>query len=247
MVIALLTDFGTQDYFVGAMKGTILQINKEAVIVDISHEIPPQNISAGSFILRACYRNFPSNTIFVTVVDPGVGSERRAILAVTKKYFFIAPDNGLLDFVFQETDSFRIFELTERKYFAPEVSATFHGRDIFAPVAAHLSCGISPTEFGPEIFRSEKPEIEYKQPQIIHIDRFGNIITNLKKEDLPPGFTLEIGGRAIKKLQKFYAEAEKDEVFMIFGSAGYLEIAAFQNSAAKILAATVGQKITVKT
>lgn len=246
MIIALLTDFGTQDYFVGAMKGTILQINKDARIVDISHEVPAQSIPTASFILRACYQNFPSKTIFVSVVDPGVGSDRRAILVATEEYFFIAPDNGLLDFIFEETDKYRIFELTEKKYFASEVSATFHGRDVFAPVAAHLSQGLKPSEFGPEIF-IKNPETARKEPQVIHIDRFGNLITNLRKADLPPDFILEVGERTIKKLLKFYAEAEKDEVFMIFGSAGYLEIAAFQNSAAKILAATVGQKVTVKT
>jgi S-adenosyl-L-methionine hydrolase (adenosine-forming) len=243
--IALLTDFGTQDYFVGAMKGAILSINENAQIVDITHDIEPQSIESAGFILRACYKNFPKKTIFVAVVDPGVGSGRRAILVETEDYYFVAPDDGLLSFVFDEAESFRVFELTDRKYFAEKVSATFHGRDIFAPVAAHLSRGVSPNEFGTEITDFIHNSTD-DNPQIIHIDRFGNLITNLKKENLPEKFYIEINGRRIEKLQKFYAEAEKSEVFMILGSAGFLEIVAFKNSAQKILSAESGQTIYIK-
>ena len=148
MIIALLTDFGTKDYFVGAMKGVILNINENAKIIDITHEIEPQNIRSASFTLRACYKNFPPKTIFVAVVDPGVGSERRAILVETEDYFFIAPDNGLLSFIFNESDDFLVYEITNEKFFNQPVSQTFHGRDIFAPCAAHLSKGVLPAEFG---------------------------------------------------------------------------------------------------
>ncbi len=253
-LIALLTDFGTKDYFVGALKGAILSINSNVHIVDISHEIAPQNINSASFTLRACYKDFPAKTIFVAVVDPGVGSERRAILVETADYFFIAPDNGLLSFIFDEAKDFRVFELTNKKFFAETVSATFHGRDIFAPVAAHLSKGLNSNEFGNEItdfvrFKETRPhktadnEIE---AEIIEIDRFGNLITNLKREDLPEKFTLEIGKTRIEKLQNYFAEAEKSEVFMIFGSAGFLEIVAFQDSAKSLLMAEIGNKMAVK-
>jgi len=253
--IALLTDFGTKDYFVGAMKGAILSINPNAQIVDITHEIAPQNIKSASFTLRACYKDFPAKTIFVAVIDPGVGSERRAVLVETADYFFVAPDNGLLSFVFDEAKEFRVFELTSRKFFADKISATFHGRDLFAPVAAHLSNGVNPNEFGAEFkdfvrFEENKPrkisetEIE---AEIIEIDRFGNLIANLKREDLPERFALEIGETRIEKLQNYFAEAEKREVFMIFGSAGFLEIVAFQDSAKNILQTEIGQKISVKT
>ena len=251
MLFALLTDFGTKDYFVGAMKGTILAINENARIVDITHEIPPQNISAASFTLRACYRCFPEKTIFVAVVDPGVGSKRRAILVETADYYFIAPDNGLLSFIFNEEKDFRVYEITNEEFFHHPVSRTFHGRDIFAPSAAHLSKGKNPAEFGKEIkdfvyFRESKPQKlseTHIEAEIIHIDHFGNLITNLKREDLPRDFTLEINNKKVNKLCNFFAEAEKDELFMILGSAGFLEIAVFQNSAADLLNAEVGQKV----
>lgn len=250
-IIALLTDFGTKDYFVGAMKGVILRIDPNVRIVDITHEVAPQNIRSAGFTLRACYRNFPVGTIFVAVVDPGVGSQRRAILVETADYYFIAPDNGLLGFVFHEAQRFRVFELTDRQYFAAEVSATFHGRDIFAPVAAHLSAGLDPTEFGGEIsdfvhFQENRPRRineNTTEAEIIEIDRFGNLVTNLKREDLPEKFVLKIGETKIHKLQSYFAEAAEGDILMIFGSAKFLEIVAFRASAENLLAACVGQKI----
>ncbi len=259
MIIALLTDFGTTDYFVGAMKGAILSICETAKIVDITHEINPQSVRAASFTLRACYEDFPPKTIFIAVVDPGVGSNRRAILVETGDYFFVAPDNGLLSFVFDKNEnsvageSYRAFELTNEKFFARNVSRTFHGRDIFAPVAAHLANGVAPKEFGGEIDDfvriedSEPREISEKiiEAEIIHTDRFGNLITNLRKENLPAKFSIEIAGRKIAKLQTFFAEAERGEIFMIFGSAGFLEIVAFQASAQNLLKVKTGAKVFV--
>jgi S-adenosylmethionine hydrolase len=251
MIIALLTDFGTKDYFVGAMKGAILSINETAKIVDIAHEIPPQDVHSASFTLRACYKNFPKKTIFTAVIDPGVGSNRRAILVETDDYYFVAPDNGLLSFIFDDETNFRVFELSEERFFAEKISRTFHGRDIFAPVAAHLSKGVAPNEFGAEIkdfirFRTTKPRkisANKIEAEIIHTDCFGNLITNLEQTDLPESFTLEIGSKRIGKLQNFFAEAETGEVFMILGSAGFLEVVAFRASAANLLNAKVGQKI----
>jgi len=253
--IALLTDFGTKDYFVGAMKGSILSINEKANIIDITHEIPPQDVLSASFTLRACYKDFPFKTIFVAVVDPEVGSKRRAILVETENYYFIAPDNGLLSFVFDEEENFRARELTNQKFFAAEISRTFHGRDVFARVAAHLSKGINPNEFGAEIkdFIHIKTACPRKvsereiEAEIIHIDRFGNLITNLKQTDLPENITLEINGKIINKLQSFFAEAERGELFMILGSAGFLEIAAFLDSAEKLLNARINQKVLLVT
>jgi hypothetical protein len=253
-IIALITDFGTRDYFVGAMKGVILSINAAAQIVDITHEIPAQDIGAASFNLRACYENFPRKTIFVAVVDPGVGSARRAILVEAKDYYFIAPDNGLLSFIFNREENFRVFELSDERFFLRPLSRTFHGRDVFAPCAAHLSKGVNPAEFGVEIkdfifFAENDPrkisetEIE---AEIIHVDRFGNLITNLKKEELTENFFVEINETNIDIIRSYYAEAEKDELFLIAGSAGFLEIAAFENSAAKLLNAARGQKIFVR-
>jgi len=253
--IALLTDFGTKDYFVGAMKGAILSINEKANIIDITHEIPPQNVLSASFTLRACCKDFPSETIFVAVVDPGVGSKRKAILVETENYRFVAPDNGLLSFVFDEEENFRVLELTNRKFFAAEISRTFHGRDVFARVAAHLSKNVNPNEFGAEIkdfvhIKITKPRKISKQEieaDIIHIDHFGNLVTNLKQTNLPENFTLKINGKIINKLQSFFAEAERGELFMILGSAGFLEIAAFQDSAEKLCNARINQKVLLVT
>ncbi|MGI8884219.1 MAG: SAM hydrolase/SAM-dependent halogenase family protein [Pyrinomonadaceae bacterium] len=253
-IIALITDFGTADYFVGAMKGVILSINPVAQTIDITHEIPPQNIASASFALRACYRNFPEKTIFVAVVDPGVGSNRKAILVETIDYFFIAPDNGLLSFVFDETESFRVYELSNEQFFRRPISRTFHGRDVFASAAAHLSNGAKPEKFGAIIKNyvhaaENKPQNSGENEiaaEIIHIDRFGNLITNLRKKDAPENFSLKIAGQTIEKMREFYSEAESAEVFMIWGSAGFLEIVAFNDSAAALLNAEIGQKVILR-
>ncbi|MEZ5427929.1 MAG: SAM-dependent chlorinase/fluorinase [Pyrinomonadaceae bacterium] len=253
MIISLLTDFGVRDYFVGAMKGVILSIDPAARIVDITHEIPAQDISAASFTLRACHREFPPETIFVAVVDPGVGSDRRAILVRTGEHFFIAPDNGLLSFIFNGGEPFTVFEIAEERFFRHPVSRTFHGRDVFSPAAAHLSAGVEPGEFGPEIgdFVRHHQSAPRRTPdgrieaEIIHIDRFGNLITNLTRNDLAGTFSLEIGGRSVEKLSDYFAQAVPGEVFMIWGSAGFLEVAAFRDSARNLLAAEVGDRILV--
>lgn len=254
MFIALLTDFGTKDYFVGAMKGVILTINAEAKIIDVTHEIEPQNIQSASFTLANCYQNFPPKTIFVAVVDPGVGSARRAILAETENYYFIAPDNGLLNLVLSNESNYRVFEITNQDYFLNPVSHTFHGRDIFAPSAAWLSKGVETKDFGKEIFdlkffdnakpkRISENEIE---GEIIHIDRFGNLVTNLKINDLKFDFSIEFEDKKIDRHLTHYAEAKTGEIFTIWGSADYLEIVAFKNSATQLLNAKIGCKIVVK-
>lgn len=253
MIIALLTDFGTQDYFVAAMKGVILSINKDANILDITHEVAPQDISCASFILQSCYKDFPAKTIFTAVVDPGVGSARRAIIVETAEYFFVAPDNGLLSFVFDNYENCKVFEISNEKFFRQRVSRTFHGRDIFAPCAAHLSGGVEPSEFGSEIngvvvSAKQNPRRVSQntiEAEIIFIDRFGNLITNLKANDLPEKFYLEINNQKIEKLCGFFAQAKAGELLMIIGSAGFLEIAIFQGSAKNGLNAEIGQKIFV--
>jgi S-adenosyl-L-methionine hydrolase (adenosine-forming) len=254
MIITLLTDFGTRDYFVGAMKGAIFSINPEAKIADITHEIPPQDVRAAAFTLANYYKTFSAGTIHVCVVDPGVGSNRRAVLAKTEDYYFVAPDNGLLSFVFAEQENFRVFELTNKKFFLHPVSQSFHGRDLFAPVAAHLSKGIASEEFGSEIkdfvrFEISKPRknsAEETEAEILQIDRFGNLITNLKSADLPEKFVLKVNEKLITKHQKYYAEAESGEIFSIVGSAGFLEIVAFRDSAKGLLNVKIGDKVFVK-
>lgn len=251
MKIALLTDFGTRDYFVGAMKGVILSLDGGADVVDITHNIPPQDIRAAAFTLKACYLDFPDKTIFVAVVDPGVGSDRRAILVETEDRYFIAPDNGLLSLVLSDGFEFHAFELTNEKYFKHPVSKTFHGRDIFAPVAAHLLRGIAPKEFGGEIedivrlenIQTKKISDSRIDGEIIHIDRFGNLITNFQRNCLPESFTVEIGNRIINKTVENFSDIEIGGLGMIFGSAGYLEIISFKDSAQRILGSEVSEKV----
>ena len=260
MLITLLTDFGTADYFVGAMKGVILAINRDALIVDITHDIPPQDIQAGAFTLLGAYQTFPAKTVHVAVVDPGVGSNRRPILVSAGEQFFVGPDNGLFSYIYEREADARVFHLTNEKYFRPTVSATFHGRDVFAPVAGAISRGVLPEQLGDEIADYVRlPQLKPRllpgktiEAAIIHIDRFGNCITNLTPDLLTDamisaGATLTINGRKITSFRRFFTEGKdaSDELFAILGSAGYLEIAASSASAAQLLKARRGQIVTV--
>lgn len=259
MLITLLSDFGTADYFVGAMKGAILSINPKARIVDITHEIPLQNVRSGAFTLAVASQTFPKSTIHVAVVDPGVGSERRPILVAAGDQFFIGPDNGLFSYIYEREPDVSVFHVTNRTYFREPVSSTFHGRDVFAPVAATLSLGAAPKQFGVEI--ADYVRLDRLTPirtgertitaAIIHIDRFGNCITNLTPSHITEqliegGVRLTVNGREINSFRRFFAE-EHDvpgELFAIWGSAGYLELAAFRASAARMLDAQTGDAIT---
>jgi S-adenosyl-L-methionine hydrolase (adenosine-forming) len=242
-VITLLTDFGTADYFAGAVKGAILSVNPHAVVVDITHEIPPQDVEAGAFTLLAVYKTFPKGTIHVAVVDPGVGSSRRAIIVSTDAQFFVGPDNGLFTYIYDREASHRTVQVTAEKYFRPEPSSTFHGRDIFAPVAAALSNGVKPEEFGPVV--ADEVRLRYSlEPQIIHIDHFGNCVTNISREVFDGKIaTLRINGRTIRNFRNFYGEDSSRAPFAIWGSAGFLEISVNGGSAAKVLRAKRGDEV----
>src|SRR5437899_794817 len=256
-IITLLTDFGSQDYFAAAMKGVILSINPTAQIVDITHALAPQVIHAAAFNLLATYKDFPANTIHVAVVDPGVGSIRQAVLIECAEQFFVGPDNGIFSWVCQREGNYHAIHLTNEKFFRHPVSATFHGRDIFASVAAALSNGVAPEELGPSIenlihLDSLRPKILSDgviEASIIHIDRFGNCITNLPREILGHDLSLVkviVGGREITSFRRYYGEAEdkESEVFCVIGSAGFLEIVAADRSAAAILDARRGQTVS---
>jgi S-adenosylmethionine hydrolase len=244
------------------MKGVILSINPNARVVDITHEIPPQDIAAGAFNLLAAYRSFPAQTIHVAVVDPGVGSARRPILVTAGSQFFVGPDNGIFSYIIDREPDAQVFQLTNEKYFRPSVSATFHGRDVFAPVAAALSTGVQAESLGVEI--NDYARLDPLSPQrlkngnvrarIIHIDRFGNCVTNLTPEELTremiaKGARLSVNGKKIKTFRRFFAEQgrSKDKLFGVWGSAGFLEIAATNQSAAKMLKARRGQTVLVST
>lgn len=253
-IITLLTDFGLQDYFVGAMKGVILSVNSGARIVDIAHQIPPQDVRAGAFNLLAAYQDFPPGTIHLAVVDPGVGSARKGIVIDCAGQFFVGPDNGLFSWICDREQSFRAFELSNEQFFRRPVSRTFHGRDVFAPCAAALSNGIAVEEFGPAIH--ELVRLESLVPDmvdggrvaatIIHIDRFGNCITNLTPEHFGAGAKLIVNGREISAMRGFFSDGPlKDECFGFFGSAGFLEIAVRNGSAAQVLKAKRGDRVIV--
>lgn len=248
MAIALMSDFGTRDHYVAAVKGTILSIDPDVTIVDITHEIEPQNIREAAFTLHACFRDFPPGTIFVAVVDPGVGSARRAVLVLSAGCFFIAPDNGLLGMAIGKAEDIEAFEVTNHNYFRKPVSDTFHGRDIFAPVAANLSKGVEPAEFGPrvdDVVRLELPAPEIHSPsevrgEVLHIDRFGNVVTNLRPADLWRGFCLEVNGKMVSKTVGHYEQGTAGELFALTGSSGLVEISVVRASAARALNARVG-------
>lgn len=261
-LITLLTDFGAADYFVGALKGAILSVNARAQIIDITHEIPAHDVGAGAFTLLAAYESFPPGTIHIAVVDPGVGSARRPLLVSTARYFFIGPDNGLFSYVCERERDARAYQLTNEKFFRAPVSATFHGRDIFAPVAAALSNNVPPEAFGAPV--ADPVRLAPLAPPareagaawsatIIHVDRFGNLITNITRqevagEEFAKGLRLEIGGREISSLRRFYADetgAAAGDLFAIWGSAGFLEIAAERASARGLLRAERGQRVRV--
>lgn len=251
-VVTLLTDFGTTDYFVAAVKGVILTINPAATIVDITHEIPPQDIAAGAFTLLTCYRDFPAGTIHVGVVDPGVGSTRRAIVVNAGSQFFVGPDNGLFSYVLDTERSHKTFQVTEEKYFRQSASSTFHGRDVFAPVAAALSHGVKANKFGPRIkdevrLRSLSPVKRNAklEGRIIHIDRFGNCVTNFTRADLPDEKRLLVKRTVVETFRQFYAEKDgsKNKLFAIWGSAGFLELSVNGGSAAQLLKVKRGDPI----
>jgi len=265
-IITLTTDFGTDDAYVAAMKGVILEINPEATIVDISHSIDPQNISQGAFVFSTAYSCFPQDTVHLVVVDPGVGSPRRAIILETKNAIFVAPDNGVLSYVIQASVKKRIsrptlmklppelraFEITNPKFWRQPVSSTFHGRDIFAPVAAHITLGKPLNELGRPI--ASVNVIALPRPHtnaagnlvghILHIDHFGNLITDITGEALPSGaYSIEVAGHKIGSLSQSYDQAQ--ELAALIGGRGRLEIALKGGDAARLLGSKVGDELRI--
>lgn len=259
-LITLLTDFGTRDYFVASVKGAILGINSHVSLIDITHDIPAHDIAAGAFTLLATYKSFAPRSIHLAVVDPGVGSTRRPLLVATDEHFFVGPDNGIFSFIYESEPTHEVYELTNDLYFRHPVSATFHGRDIFAPVAAALSTGVAPLELGsPVVDAVRLSSIEVKpldhggfKGRVLHIDRFGNCITNFKRELLTVEqehrIRLTIKGKTIRSFRPFFGSTNKhrEKLFAIWGSAGFLEIAAYEQSAARKLKAKVGDRVLLK-
>jgi S-adenosylmethionine hydrolase len=257
-VIALLTDFGTRDHYVGAMRGVALGICPEATLVDITHDIPPQDITAGALELAAAYTFFPPNTVFLCVVDPGVGSSRKALAADAGGYKFVAPDNGLLSMVFNQTPPTWLVELTEPKYARPTVSHTFEGRDRFAPAAAWLAAGVELTALGRPLTAWHTCSIPEPRAQhgqlsgvILRVDRFGNLITNIDRRGFDQSvanrpFRIVVADHTVAALVSTYGEADAGSVCALFGSSDYLEIAVSGGSAADRLGLTRHAPVVVR-
>lgn len=260
-IITLTSDFGGRDAFTASVKGVILKVNPQTMIVDISNEIAPQDVWEAAFTLKSAYSYFPKGTVHLSVVDPGVGSSRRPIIVVTESYYFVGPDNGLFTLIYQEAERLRVHHITAAYYFLPNPGPTFHGRDIFGPVAAWLAKGIPSGNFGEEI--TDYMKLSVPAPKVatnsinghvVHIDRFGNMITNisykhiqmLSAEGSDLGFlNVSIMGRDIKGLRKFYAEAAPDELAALINSSGLVEIFVFKQSARTILTATRGEVVRI--
>ena len=252
-VITLLSDFGLSDYFVGAVKGVMLSLNPDVAFVDISHQVPPQDIFTGAFTLSQAYSCFPQGTVHFAVVDPGVGTSRKALAATAAGHYFVAPDNGILTYIMEANEDFVAYEITADHYFRKPVSATFHGRDVFAPVAAWISRKIELHQFGPVLqspVRLQIPPLKRVrdaliQGTILAIDHFGNLITNLKPEDISMPFKILAGQREITALRRTYGEGMSGEVIVVPGSTGFLEIAVKGGSAAATLNMKTGAPIGV--
>jgi len=249
--IALLTDFGERDHYVGTVKGVILSINPRGRIVDISHAVGPQNNEEAGYLLWASYEYFPDGTIFVCVVDPGVGSARKIICVNTARHTFIAPDNGLLDLVVRTEKIRSAYEIIRPPRIGMKpISATFHGRDIFAPLAAHLSLGESVSKFG-RTFDLKRPSPVLYAPEessttarVLHVDRFGNLVTNIPERYFA-FCAVKVGSSEISKRIHNFAEAPKNQCCLIVGSSGLVEIVVNEGSAANALGADAHTLIAV--
>lgn len=251
-IITLLTDFGQQDGYVGVMKGVISSIAPNARIIDISHEVQPQDLRSAAFLIYKSFRYFPEGSIHVVVVDPGVGSARKIIHVSANGHSFLAPDNGVMAWIFEEFSDARVTSVTNRDLFLPEVSQTFHGRDIFAPVSAHLAKGVLPDEIGEQSLDFQKgyfPSLiiseDHIAGEIVYVDRFGNLITNIPVNNLHRDQVTVLGKASISGLSTSYNTVPAKALLAIKGSSGFLEIAINGDSAQKALGCQIGAPVQV--
>ena len=259
-IITLTTDFGSKDPLSAIMKGAILSVNPQATIVDLTHAIGKYDVREAALIIGMSYREFPSRSIHVVVTDPGVGSLRRPILVVTEDYYFIGPDNGVFSMIYDDDKQFRVFHLTADHYFRRDRSSTFHGRDIFAPVAAWLSKGIASDNVGEEIadfvkIRIPTPSMPTRtalEGEVIYIDTFGNAVTNIKAEALRslPTEEPERSLRFVMKgkeiaFKEYYSQVEDRGLYALINSMNYLELFVYRGDASKEFSISVGDTIAV--
>jgi S-adenosyl-L-methionine hydrolase (adenosine-forming) len=259
-IVTLTTDFGLHDHFVGTIKGVILSIEPETQIVDICHSVQAFDVLDGALTISQAYSYFPVGTVHMVVVDPGVGTARRPIIAGGDKHLFVAPDNGVLSLIYQKEERLSVRHVTMEHYFLQPVSQTFHARDIFAPIAAYLAKGVDTSKFGEEVsdfvrFSTPKPKAvnaSTLRGVVLKVDRFGNLITNITPADAPmlfgadpAPFKIVVANREITEIKSAYAQGAPGEVFGILGSMGYLEIAANRGAAAQLLGISKGTDVTI--
>lgn len=257
-VVTLTTDFGIHDSYVGTMKGVILRIHPEVRLIDISHRINPQDILEASLVLDSAYRFFPAGAVHVAVVDPGVGGKRKPMILCAGEHYFVGPDNGIFTRVLEAESDVRAFEIREPAYLLPNICDTFHGRDIFSPVAAYLARGVDPASFGPAL--GSPMHLELASPRIwedeirgevIHIDSFGNILSNIANGQFAEvvkdrEFRILINGKSIGRLCRTYEEQERGRTLALFGSSGLLEIAVAEGRADRRIGASKGDTVLVQ-
>ncbi len=255
-IITLTTDFGDHDHYVGAMKGVILSTTPDVILVDITHHIRPQDVHQAAYILSSATPYFPQGTVHVAVVDPGVGTERRPLVVRTHRALYVAPDNGLLTPIYEREGVEEAVHLTNSTYWLPRVSHTFHGRDIFAPVAAYLARGVPLNALGKPVAPEDLVRLKWHSPRrvdekciegmVVHIDHFGNIVTNIPAEmlDAPPeAWEFEVGGHRFRGLKRAYAEVEIGEPLALIGSNQTVEFSVREGNAAAVLGVQVGEKV----
>jgi S-adenosyl-L-methionine hydrolase (adenosine-forming) len=258
-IITLTTDYGTSDHLVGVLKGVILSINPEVNIIDITHRVLAHDVLDGALTIGQAYKFFPPKTIHLVVVDPGVGTPRRPVLVAGDQHYFVAPDNGVLSSVYDQSEALYVWNITSEHYFRNPVSNTFHGRDIFAPVAAWLSKSWQSSSFGDPItdfvrFALPKPKTvgNVVKGAVLRVDHFGNLITNITAEDVPAlvaadgKFTIRLGNGQVSKVVQTFAQGAQGEIVGIIGSSGFLEISVNKGNAARTLAAARGAEVTVE-
>ena len=258
-VITLTTDYGTNDHLVGVLKGVILRILPNATIVDINHHVVPFDVLDGALTIAAAYRYFPARTVHMVVVDPGVGTARRPILVNADQFYFVAPDNGVLSLIYERESAVSVRHITSEHYFLNPVSNTFHGRDIFAPVAAWMAKTYQTEAMGEEIsdyvkFALPRPKAAgtAKKGLVLRVDSFGNLVTNFTAEDLPQGagaegkIKLQVAGKPVEKLAQTFAQGAAGEPVALVGSSGFVEIAVNKGQAARVLGANRGAEVILE-
>ena len=259
-LVTFTTDFGLNDHFVGTMRGVITSIHPTAQIIDICNNVQSFDILDGALTISQAYRYFPSDTVHLVIVDPGVGTSRRPLLVQTEKHIFLAPDNGVLSLVYEREERLSVRHITSEHYFLQPVSATFHGRDVFAAVAGWLAKGVEVAKFGDEItdfvrFATPRPKpISATQLKaiVLKADKFGNLVTNISERDVPvlfkenpPEFKLTVGKAEVTKLKRTFAEGAAGEVFAVIGSMGFIELVANRGNASIAAQAGKGAEIQV--